>query len=371
MKQLFSILVAIAMVNNISVSFAQNLVSPQVHEDGSVTFRLRAPKAQQVDVTVGGQKLALAKSGNGIWEGSSKPLSPQIYDYTFNVDGTMMIDPSNRMVKKWLTMASMVEIPGNPPLITEVQKVPHGEIHRISYPSSVSPADRTAMVYTPPGYASSEGRVYPLLILMHGYGDDETAWTEVGRAHAIADNLIATSQIEPVVIVMPYGHPEPLNLQERPDNYFIRNNELYERDVTECLLPFLEARYRIETNADRRAIAGLSMGGGHAIDIGLKNPQMFSSVAAFSAAVPQKNDQDLLAEYPSLGGTPPAANSFKSFWIPIGKDDFLLKGNEAFDAQLTKLGVVHQYELTDGGHDWKVWRDYLPKFLTMAFPKEK
>lgn len=370
-RKVLMMLMVILMVNNVSISFAQNLVSPQVHSDGRVTFRLRAAKASVVEVSLQGKRLPLTKGENGIWELTTDPLSPQIYDYSFNVDGTMMIDPSNRLVKKWLAMASMFEIPGNPPLITELQNVPHGDLHRVIYHSTATTADRPLMVYTPPGYDPARKSPYPVLILMHGYGDDETAWSEVGRAHAIADNLIAQGKIEPVVIVMPYGHPQRLDIQEPPEDYFTANNRLYEQDIRECILPFIEQRFHVARTSDGRALAGLSMGGGHAIDTGLKNADKFSSIAAFSAAAPQLNDDELKAEYPALVGESPAANQFKHFWIPIGTEDFLLERNDKFAAQLRSLSITHQYEKTAGGHDWRVWRDYLPRFLMMAFPGRK
>lgn len=352
-----------------SDAIAQSLLSPEIHRDGRVTLRLRAAKAAEVEVSLGGKKLPMTKNDQGVWEGTSEPLAPQIYDYTFKVDGTDMIDPSNRWVKKWLTLASMVEIPGKPPLLTEFTDVPHGTVRRMIYPSTSVGHSRPVAIYTPPGYESSTDTKYPLVLLLHGYGDDETAWTEVGRAHLIADNLIAAGQIEPVIIVMPYGHPEPIQLSERPDNYFQRNNDLYEKDLTKDLLPFIEQGFRVRTDAAGRSIVGLSMGGGHALDTGLKNIDKFSSIGAFSAAAPELDTPGLLQLYPSLTGPEPAANALKHLWIPIGDKDFLLERNDKFVAQLQTAGVKHDYAKTDGGHEWKLWRDYLPQFLEKVVGK--
>jgi enterochelin esterase-like enzyme len=346
-----------------SDAIAQSLVSPEVHSDGRVTLRLRAEKAMEIEVSLDGKKIAMVKSDKGIWEGTSEPLPPQIYDYTFKVDGTTMIDPSNRLVKKWLTLASMVEIPGTPPRLTEFTDVPHGVVQRLIYPSASVGHSRPVVVYTPPGYEATSDTHYPLVLLLHGYGDDETAWTDVGRAHLIADNLIAAGKIEPVIIVMPYGHPVPIAFGERPDDYFGRNNDLYEQDITKDLLPFVEQKFHVRNDVAGRSIVGLSMGGGHALDTGLKNIDRFSSIGAFSAATPQLETDVLLKQYPSLSGSEPAANSLKHLWIPIGDKDFLLERNEKFVEQLKTAGVKHDYLKTEGGHEWKLWRDYLPQFL--------
>ena len=348
---------------------AQNLVSPEVHSDGRVTLRLRAAKAIEVDVSLDGNKVTMVKGDNGVWEGTSAPLPPQIYDYTFVVDGTSMNDPSNRFMKRWLTLVSMVEIPGTPPRLSEFTDVPHGSIHRMIYPSSSVGRPRPVMVYTPPGYESSNDRIYPVVVLLHGYGDDETAWLDGGRAHLIADNLIAVGRIEPVVIVMPNGHPEILQLRNRPKDYFERNDNLIENDIVEDLLPFVERHFRIRADAAGRSIAGLSMGGGHAMKTALKHIDVFSSIGAFSADTPKQERAELLQLYPSLSGSEPAANSLKLLWIPIGDKDVMLKQNDKFVEQLDQAGVKHEYVKADGGHEWKLWRDFFPQFLERVVGK--
>lgn len=371
MKAIFLLLPGVVTVGLSATesAIAQSIRSPEVHADGAVTFRLNAAEAQQAFVNVSGSKVAMQKDDRGVWKATSEPLPPGIHDYNFNVDGTMMIDPSNRNVKKWLTMASMVEIPGSPPLLTEMQDVPHGVIHRMFYPSKAVGQSRPVMVYTPPDYSSDGQRIYPLVILAHGFGDDETAWTEVGRAHFIADNLMAAGDLAPCIIAMPYGHPVPVPIGDRVPDYGTKNNQLYEQDIMQDLLPFLEARFAVRRDPAGRSIAGLSMGGGHALDTGLKHPDTFSAIGAFSAAVPQLNDQELLEQYPSLKGPGAAADDLRLLYIPIGVGDFLLERNERFVEQLKANKVRHQYNKTDGGHEWKVWRKYLPDFLKMAVGK--
>ena len=322
-----------------------------MHADGSVSVRLKSRQAGAVSVSIAGQKLDLVKGDGDVWLATTPPLPPGIHDYAFEVDGTRMIDPSNRNVKKWFTLASMVEVPGNPPLLTEFQNVPHGVVQRLIYRSSSVGHSRPVIVYTPADYQPTGDNRYPLVVLLHGFGDDETAWTEVGRAHLIADNLIAQKKIKPCLIAMPYGHPvlPPFGKRsDRPQDYSTRNNDLYEQDIVKDLLPFLESKFRIETGVSARSIVGLSMGGGHAIHVGLRNTDKFSSIGAFSAAAPTDVSGDLSDIYPALYSDAPAANQLKNFWIPIGTDDFLLERNE---------------------QRREVWRKYLPEFLEMVVRK--
>jgi enterochelin esterase family protein len=197
-------------------------------------------------------------------------------------------------------------------------------------------------------------------VLCHGFGDDETAWTEVGRAHLITDNLIAAKRIEPVVIVMPSGHPVPLSERNESD-YGQTNSDAMEEDVVTVLLPLVEQQYHVTTDARERAIAGLSMGGGHAITIGMSHPELFGSIGAFSSSTPSG---DLASDHPTWL---PSANRKQHdrtlFWIACGKDDSLLERNRQFNEQLNENNVAHLYVETPGNHRWGVWREYLPTFL--------
>jgi len=361
----------IGMQSDMSEALAQQIQSPELHSDGSVTLRLQSDSAKSVTASFGNTTLTLAKGENGIWSGTTSSLRPGIHDYSFDVDGTRMIDPLNRNVKKWFSLASMVEVPGSPPRLTEFQEVPHGVVQRLIYPSKSVGHSRPVIVYTPPDYDATSDATYPLVILMHGFGDDETAWTEVGRAHLITDNLLSAGKIQPCIIAMPYGHPVPPPYGKRAEDYFVRNNELYEQDLVNDLLPFLETKFNVKTDAASRSIVGLSMGGGHAIDTGLKNIDKFSSIGAFSAATPQADKEDLPQKYPAMFGPNPTANQLKNFWIPIGDDDFLLERNEQFVALLKKQGVKHTYHTTTGGHSWDLWRVFLPQFLEMVAPAER
>ena len=200
------------------------LISPDVRADSTVTFRLRAPHAEKVLVQgiAGREDQAMTKNSDGVWEATVGPLAPELYSYVFNVDGTVVTDPSNRNVKKWLSLNSQVEVPGDPPLLHELQKVPHGVVHYHVYTSETTGTERGVYVYTPPGYGENGSERFPLVVLMHGYGDDESAWIEVGRAHRIADNLLARQKMKPMIIAMPYGHPLPIELRSSFDDYSSR-----------------------------------------------------------------------------------------------------------------------------------------------------
>jgi enterochelin esterase family protein len=344
-----------------------HLVSPQVHDDGRVTFRLRAPQAGRVLVTgiLGLPPQPMTKDSQGIWQVTVGPLAPKLYSYLFQVDGADQIDPSNRDVKKWLSLQSMVDVPGQPPRLDQQVDVPHGAIHKHWYRSTTTAGWRPVMIYTPPGYEATVDQPYPLVVLLHGYGDDESAWIEVGRAHWIADNLIAQGKLQPLVIVMPYGHPATLDRTADFEDYIAYNARKMEADVLGDLIPFVASMYRVAAAPDDRAIAGLSMGGGQALTIGLSHPDQFACVGGFSSAAPQGELGECL---PLLSERPSVANDLRLLWIACGKDDFLLQRNRAFVEQLKLNQIRHRYEESAGGHDWIVWRQHLAEFLKQCFP---
>ena len=347
------------------------LISPQVNEDNTVTFRARAPKASEIWVKgIHGQKpLRLEKQSNGVWTGTTEKLPAELYSYHFEIDGTTAIDPHNRNVKKWLSLNSMVLVPGDPPRAYEQTDVPHGAVHKHIYDSNSAKHERGVYIYTPPGYDVKSDKDYPVVFLLHGYGDDESAWIEVGRANFIADNLIAQNKIQPAVIVMPYGHPLSLDIKKEFDDYADRNIEWMEKDLLNDLIPFLKNHYRISDDPKKRSIVGLSMGGGQSLTIGLKHPDKFSCVGGFSSASPQGSSAKINERLGGLAEKAADANDkLDLLWIGCGKDDFLLKRGEKFIDWLKQNKIEHEYKLTEGGHDWIVWREYLVEFLSKAIP---
>lgn len=216
------------------------------------------------------------------------------------------------------------------------------------------------MVYTPPGYEAGK-QTYPVFFLLHGAGDNEGTWTALGRAHWIMDNLIAAGKTKPMVVVMPDGHAA-FAVARSPVTPF---DNAMEEDLLKDLLPFVEANYRVEKTPAQRAIAGLSMGGGQSLAIGLNHPEVFSRIGAFSAAIPKDG---VIAQ--ALDRPAETNKAFKQIWIACGKDDFLFKRNVEFDQLLKGKGVNHQFLETEGNHSWPVWRRYLADYAPQLFQEK-
>jgi len=343
------------------------LVSPQVHANRRVTFRLRAPRASEVAVEgiAGLEPQPMRQGSDDVWEVTVGPLEPELYSYSFRIDGAVVTDPHNRQVKKWLSLDSMFLVPGDPPLLHEQQSVPHGVVHHHLRGSQAAGREMGLYVYTPPSYRGGEGRQYPLLILMHGYGDDASAWLEVGRMNAIVDNLLARDDIQPMIVAMPYGHPLPIDLDQEFDDYADRNLVLMQQDVIDQLVPFIASRYAVKQDRRHRAIVGLSMGGGQSLTIGLGHLDQFAWLGGFSSAAPQG---DLNQQFAALTSDRDAVNQqLQLLWIGCGKEDFLLERNRRFVQWLADHRIEHIYRETEGGHDWMVWRKDLAEFLPLLF----
>lgn len=343
------------------------LTSPVVHSDRRVTFAVRAPEAKTVLLKglLGKGSLPLHRGTDGVWTMTTEPLAPDLYSYLFEIDGADQLDLHNRDVKKWLSLENQFEVPGDPPLLHEATNVPHGVLHQHWYHSKTTGSQRRVFVYTPPSY-NQESPDYPALYLLHGYGDDESAWLEVGRAQFIVDNLLARRKIRPLVVVMPSGHPLKLDRTQPFDDYADRNVKWMEQDLLNDLEPFVQQSYRISRERSQRAIAGLSMGGGQSLTIGLNHVDHFAHVGAFSAAAPQGSIFDQLAVWslPQDG----LRERLPNLWIACGVDDFLLERNRTFHRQLDERKIPHHYLETVGDHSWFVWRKYLAEYLERTFP---
>jgi enterochelin esterase-like enzyme len=340
------------------------VVSPEVSADGRVTFRIYAPDAHAVGVK-GIRHMAdqpMTKDEDGVWSVTVGPLAADIYSYTLSIDGATVTDPHDRDIKKYFSSESLFEVPGHPPILAEMQPVPHGTVHHQFYASRVRGIDAGIEVYTPPGYDPRASTLYPVVYLLHGFGDREEAWIDAGHANTIADNLIAQGRIAPMIIVMPYGHAVPVEEETKFRDYGERNQEAMAKDLIGQIIPMIEHDYRADPSADKRAIVGLSMGGGQSLDIGLYHPELFRWVGAFSAAAPERN---LDATYAKVVGDP--ASRPRLLWIAIGRDDFLFKRNVAFHDWLNQKGIANTWVVSDGGHEWPNWRAYLPQFLELVF----
>ena len=344
--------------------------SPEVHPDRRITFRVRAPKAETVtffgDWMKTGDATPMKRDDAGVWSVTVGPMPPSIYLYSFTMDGVTMADPVNPRIKlRSQTSASMVEVPGEPAATPwQARDVPHGavEINWISSKVLEGGDDpRWVWVYTPPGYAKSGNRRFPVLYLFHGSNDTAGGWTLAGNMNFILDNLLAEKRVEPMIVVMPYGHAVPFG---SPRELQARNTEMFERHLFEEVMPMVESKYRLKPGRDQRAIAGLSMGGGQALTIGFKHLDKFSAVGAFSAAVPQDFDKQFAAAL----AAPDATNAkLKVFWIGCGRDDFLFERNNKFTEMLTSKGIHNTWRATEGNHTYTYWRKYLAEFTPLLF----
>lgn len=337
------------------------VTSPEVHPDRTVTFRVRAPKASEVFLNGewrGGGKLPMAKDEQGLWSLTVGPLDPDLYGYSFVIDGLVVADPSNAILKPMRSpRTSVLEIPGDPPGLHEYAEVPHGTVRLHDYVSKPLGRRRSLRVYTPPGYDQKPEARYPVLYLLHGSGDNEATWTSFGRAHLIADNLLAQGKARPMIIVTPDGHAV-VGPEARA-----KNVEPFGADLLEEVLPWVEGNYRTHTDRNGRAIAGLSMGGGQSLILGLNHLDRFSWVGGFSSAI--SNPESTLA---SALGDPQATNAkVNLLWIACGREDSLSKNSSQLSELLKTKGIRHECKITDGNHSWPVWRRYLEEFLPLLF----
>ncbi len=345
--------------------------SPEVSPDRHVTFRVRAPKAGEVTVSgewPGGAK-SMEKDSDGVWSVTLGPLAPDLYGYSFFIDGFQTIDPANSWVKPMRSpRTSVLEVPGDQPALHDFQLVPHGVVRLHEYQSRSLGKVRQLQVYTPSGYEKSRSR-FPVLYLLHGAGDNEATWVSLGRAHMIADNLFAWGKATPMLIVMLDGHAMPPGPRSTNAIDRARSIAAFEGDLLQDVIPMIEANYRVRENPLGRAIIGLSMGGGQSLTIGLNHPELFSWVGGMSSSISSPETSIAYA----LNDSATTNRKLKLLWFACGKDDFLLKQNQQFDELLTARGIRHTFELTEGNHSWPVWRRYLADFLPLLFvtkPKE-
>ncbi|MDE6270594.1 MAG: esterase, partial [Muribaculaceae bacterium] len=367
------------------------LVSPEVHPDNTVTFRIAAPKAVRVQVT--GDFLPTEKVNtpfgefdapgtadlvekDGVWEYTTPaPLAPELYSYTLLVDGLKINDPSNvYRIRDVKSVTDVFIIPGERADLYKINDVPHGTVSKVWYHSPTLDMDRRLTVYTPAGYETS-GKRYPVFYLLHGMGGDENAWTELGRAAQILDNLIAEGKAEPMIVVMTNGNvdmqaaPGESSLGfEAPSMQLPKTMEGSFETHFPDVVKFIDNNYRTIKSKKGRAIAGLSMGGFHSMHISKQYPDMFDYVGLFSAAI-LPNDgvkspiyDDLEGKLKTQFGKKPAL-----YWIAIGDTDFLYQANKDYRKLLDDNGYKYTYFETPEGHIWKNWRIYLTEFAPQLF----
>jgi enterochelin esterase family protein len=355
----------LALLVATATTFAQT--SPEVQPDGRVTFRLKAPDAKDVRLHCEGVKdTALQKDDKGIWSFTTDPLEPDIYAYSFQVDSARVIDPVNPLLKyNLLNTVSQVHVPGPLSLAWEVNDVPHGQLHRHFFRSIVTGDQRDFLVYTPPGYDFAPRKRYPTLYLLHGFSDDATGWISAGFANVILDNLIARKQAKPMIVIMPLGYgkmdyvfaPEDCRREARQQNI-----DQFRETLFKEVMPIAEKAYRLSPDRKDRAIAGLSMGGGESLGIGLNDLDRFAWIGAFSAGI---RDAGYEAQFPKLDQK--VNDRLRLLWIGCGEQDGLLAPNQKFCEWLKTRGVHYTWVQTPGQHSFRVWRRYLAQFAPQLF----
>lgn len=364
------------------------VVSPEIHDNNTVTFRFKAPKAVRVQLT--GDFLPVQKNAKfeapgivdlkegqeGVWEYTTpEPLKPELYSYSFIVDGLRMNDPANvYLIRDVSTLTNVFIIGGDRADFYKVNPVPHGTVFRIWYDSPALGLERRMTVYTPAGYETS-GKRYPVLYLLHGMGGDEEAWISLGRTAQILDNLIAQGKAKPMIVVMPNGNAsqeaapgESSRGMVPPTIQLPKTMEgSYEQAFPE-IVKFIDKNYRTIKSKSGRAIAGLSMGGFHSLHISKQYPDMFNYIGLFSAAI-MPNKEVSSPIYENMEGKLKVQfdKNPTLYWIAIGKTDFLYKANEEYRKLLDEKGYKYTYYESDEGHIWKNWRIYLTEFVPMLF----
>lgn len=364
--------------------------SPEVSEERTITFRVMAPKASSVRLSAGdipgmGPGKVLTRNEKGIWEITVGPVPAGSYRYVFNIDGVNTMDPRNPLVSEsnensW----SLVHVKGSE--FSDTKDVPRGAVAAVTYYSKALGKFRRMHVYTPPGYEVGSAK-YPVFYLLHGAGDCDDSWTSVGRAGFILDNLIAAKKAKPMIIVMPAGHVGPLGQGPVPGIAQPGTNgpppvDPFVKEFMNDIMPYAETHYRVLPGRQNRAIAGLSMGGNHTLNIALPNLERFGYMGVFSSGLLN------VFAFQSPQGSPikPTAagqawldlnhaklddanlkKGLKLLWVGIGKEDFLLRVNNATLDLLKQHGFNPVFHESEGGHTWLNWRAYLAEFAPQLF----
>jgi enterochelin esterase family protein len=349
---------------------AQMIKSPEVHPDGTVTFRLWAPVAQKVELRLddasGEKPSAMTKDEKGLWSVTTSALTPDIYSYIYAVDGMVIIDPNvHEYVPNHFGEGGVFTVPATPAQPWEETDVPHGVVRHHYYTSKLVGDRRDFFVYTPPNFDPKGKTKYPVLYLLHGYSDFANAWTVMGKANFILDNLIAAGKAKPMIVVMPLGYGAPKLLES---GWNLGHNELWQQNIerfSDALLteviPRVEKDYPVIKNRDGRAIAGLSMGGAETLYTGLNHLDTFAWLGPMSSAI----FDDPTKAFPKLDET--SAAKIKLLWIACGKEDGLLKNNRQFKEWLKSKNIKFTDVETDGAHTWQVWRRNLVELVPQLF----
>ena len=395
---------AAAPVGRAGAGRAPAVRSPEILPDQKVTFRLRVPNATEVVVNGSwpeGRGVKMTKDDQGVWSATVGPLTPELWSYTFGVDGSTSLDSSNANVQRDGSRYSNFFIIDGP--LSEnysIKDVPHGNVSQVWYNSPTLKLNRRMYVYTPAEYATGKKK-YPVLYLLHGAGGDEDAWNNMGRASVIMDNLIASGKAKPMLVVMTngnatqkmgpgygvvpgqntsgaFGNPGEVGARgvapagrgatpaapgtpaaARATGVAVYRGPSFPESLVRDVIPFIEKNYRVIANKDARAITGLSMGGGHTLTASNAHPETFSYIGVLSMGT-REDITDKLQAIKKAG--------VKFYYVGCGQaDGICVEGSKNLDALLTKVGINHKFTFSSGGHTWANWRIYLNEYAPMMF----
>lgn len=354
------------------------VISPQVNADKTVTFRYLATDAKEVKLS--GQFLktpvTMTKGVQGIWSVTTVPVTPDIYPYSFIVDGVTVMDPANvAFFPNERFKGSLVDVPADTPLVHAMKDVPHGTVTYEYYPS-VEGTTGTAVVYTPPGYDKNKKQRYPVFYLISGTTDTEETFFKVGRVNLIMDNLIAEGKATPMIVVMPNGNiaariaeqkggSKPADPAVRDGAEAVKRAKDFETDLVTNLIPFVENKYRAISNRNSRAIGGFSRGGGQTLRTAFGNMDKFSWICCYSAYLsPAEMENGFSNVYNDAAKT---NSDLKMLWISVGSEDFLYKPTVEFMEFLKAKSVNFKSLITAGGHTWMNVKTYVAATAPLLF----
>ncbi|RYY56849.1 MAG: esterase [Chitinophagaceae bacterium] len=354
------------------------VISPEVLPDRRLVFRYLAPQASTVTLNAQFEKgsYPMVRDSLGIWSVTTSPVRPDIYPYSFVVDGITVMDPANtEFFPNERFKASLVDVPGLTPMIHEMREVPHGSVSYEYYAAADGTTGKLA-VYLPPSYKGTDTTRYPVFYLISGTTDTEETWFKVGRVNVILDNLLAEGKVRPMIVVMPYGNvmarkaeqeygPKPADPTGRESADALSRSADFEKDLVGNILPYIEKNYRVNTDKWSRAIGGFSRGGGQTLRAAFGNTGTFGSICCFSSYL---STDEMEKRYPAiLSDAGNTNNQFRLFWIGVGVDDFLYPPAVQFMNELKAKKIRYKSLVSAGGHTWMNTRLYLAECTQLLF----
>ncbi|MDD4823414.1 MAG: alpha/beta hydrolase-fold protein [Bacteroidales bacterium] len=358
---LLQVSICLAQTSKPAPSNIRGAQYPQITSDSRAIFKMRAPDAVKVQLDLG-RKYDMTKNSEGFWEVTTDSLTEGFHYYSLIIDGVAVADPASETFYGMSRMASGIEVPFKGDDYYAVKDVPHGDIRIKRYYSEVLKSWRTFYMYTPAGYDQNTTQKYPVLYILHGGGEDQRGWATQGKTDLIIDNMVAAKKAVPMIVVMMDGNIPSRGFGEEALNTF-------EKELKESVIPFVEKNYRVKTDANSRALAGLSMGGMQTLGAGLKNTQMFAYLGVFSSGW-WANQPDLSnPQYEYMKNNAATINkNLKQFWIAMGgKEDIAYQNCKIMLGKFDEMKIKYSYSEYPGGHAWPVWRNNLYNFAQLLF----